>query len=667
MAIKNYTTKTASLKATTADIRKLEANSVAAKSMSIDGVDVMGAIDDAEKAAKTAASEALSAAKTELEGKITAAQESAAIQVGRDADKNWSVDDTAIEMVKKISFLGDYVNVVPGENGEVKLYIGENKSLPDGDKSVIKDVPATTHNVLLYNDATDDYTLPSNATPNSTSVAVIAKKDASNNTNFGSSTLTARAKDDNNTTVFTLDQSDCIWVRTTYNYDTTSDWGKVVLTKGRGVSSKDKENDINVYTTTLTSVTVDEEAGEKALPSGVSMKVGNYPLTTANAKDGKIPNRCETQFQITFAWDTILTKDGGNVKVEWAIGSANEAGDAPASAVTINEFSRFFTEYKDATIASVDAVVKDSVYTSKVSGLEYLTEGTTVTVTTGNLSDTQYKSSAGTKRLNINAAGTSINYSTSELKCSEGSTTSSDAVYVLDETSTKAKETDSNQNVLVEKNVIRLGSTGTTNATVKATVHGFAEGGYKSKTIGNFWGAIPTSTSLIEKFGKESYRKMSVTSGTPDFDSTADVTTHDINVNGTSCVSAVCQYGKLYHPANAAPDAKGKTYSTDKPACFIRTFTNTSAMGKITLSATDLIQSGVEVWWYGGGSWYNLHTASVANKVTHKNNSGTTADTITKEFNTGAGEPKEPNVTIAIVIKKGATAIGPITASFSNN
>ena len=133
MAIKNYTTKTAALKATTADIRKLEANSVAAKSMSIDGVDVMDAIDDAEEAAKTAASEALSAAKTELEGKITAAQESAAISVGRDADKNWSVDETAIDMVKKISFLGDYVNVVPvtKEDGstEVKLYIGENKSL----------------------------------------------------------------------------------------------------------------------------------------------------------------------------------------------------------------------------------------------------------------------------------------------------------------------------------------------------------------------------------------------------------------------------------------------------------------------------------------------------------------------------------------------------------
>ena len=441
----NYTTKTAALKATKADMRQVQVSKkLTSKEVWIDDAEgvstnVLELIGDAQEAATTAASGALSAAKTELEGKIKQAADNAAISVGRDADKNWSVDETAIDMVKKISFLGDFVNVVPGENGEVKLYIGENKSLPDGDKTAIKSVPSTTHNVLLYTDATDDYTFPSNVTPNKTSVSVIAKADANNNTNFGSSTLQARAKGDDNTTVFTLDQSDCIWVRTTYNYGTASNWGKVVLSKGRGVSSKDKENDINVYTTTLTDVTIDTEAGEKSLPSGVSMQVGNYPLTTANAKDGKIPNRCETQFKITFAWDTILTKDGGNVKVEWAIGSANEAGDAPSSAVTINEFSRFFTEYKTANIASVNATVKDSTYTSKVSGLEYLTKGTTVEVTTGNITNTQYKSAAGTNRLTIDAAGNSVNYSTSELKCSSGSTTTSDAVYVLDANSTKAQ------------------------------------------------------------------------------------------------------------------------------------------------------------------------------------------------------------------------------------
>ena len=127
MATKNYTTKTASLKATTADIRKLDATSVNAKSMTLDGVDVKQAIEEAKSAA-----------------------DNAAIQVGRDADKDWNVDTTAIDMVKKISFLGDYVNVVEGENGEVKLYIGQNKSLPEMASGNLSGTPSNTTSINVY-------------------------------------------------------------------------------------------------------------------------------------------------------------------------------------------------------------------------------------------------------------------------------------------------------------------------------------------------------------------------------------------------------------------------------------------------------------------------------------------------------------------------------------
>ena len=127
----NYTTKTASLKATTADIRKVEATKLM---VSPDGKSSTSKEDIVELIDKKAAD----------------AAEKASIQVGRDADKNWSVDETAIEAVKKISFLGDYVNVVEGANGEVKLYIGENKSLPEANKSSISGIPSTTKSVLLY-------------------------------------------------------------------------------------------------------------------------------------------------------------------------------------------------------------------------------------------------------------------------------------------------------------------------------------------------------------------------------------------------------------------------------------------------------------------------------------------------------------------------------------
>lgn len=633
MAIKNYTTKTASLKATTADIRKLEANSVAAKSMSVNGVDVMGAIDDAEEAAKTAASEALSAAKTELEGKITAAQESAAIQVGRDADKNWSVDDTAIEMVKKISFLGDYVNVVPGENGEVKLYIGENKSLEEADRTALDVALPSTSEVLFYTDDTDDYSLPTGVTANKTKGNAVVVADGGS---YGSTKFTANGGS------FTADQTDCIWVRTTYNYDTTSDWGKVQLDTNRGTYNRN--------TTTPTNSTVSVAAvTDVELPDGVSMNVGNYILTAeADAQYGKVPGRCETAYDFTINWATIATKGGGHIKVEWGFGSA-DADDAtkPSSAVTIKSYERFFTEKKDVSMAanSLTAVIKDATLSDAVSGLKYNTSGTTVTVNTGNITNSQYKTAASTKRLNVTAAGKSVDYTTADLTLVEGTVTKSDAVY---------KATDK---------VITLSTEGTGEAEVKATPYGSAAGSAQTKKIATFWGSIPTSSATKENFGVESgtggYRMKTPTSTSPDFVSTEDVTAHSIDVNGTDCCSAVCQYGKLYHPASAAPDAEGTTYSTTKPACFIRTFTG-SKPNTFTLKGDNLIQKGkVQVWWKDGGNWYDLSTA-VTGSVAHSG-----SNTITKTILTADGETSRPDMLIAIVVQPGASYIGPITATFA--
>lgn len=638
MAIKNYTTKTASLKATTADIRKLEANSVAAKSMSIDGVDVMGAIDDAEEAAKTAASEALSAAKTELEGKITAAQESAAIQVGRDADKNWSVDDTAIEMVKKISFLGDYVNVVPGENGEVKLYIGENKSLEEADRTALEVTLPSTSEVLFYTDDTDNYSLPTGVTANSTKSSAVVVADG---TSYGSTKFTANGGS------FTADQTDCIWVRTTYDYGTPSAWGKVQLNTNRGTYNRD--------TVTPTSSTVSVAAvTDVELPDGVSMNVGNYILTAeADAQYGKVPGRCETAYDFTIDWATIATKGGGHIKVEWGFGSANEAGDAPSSAVTIKTYERFFTEKKTVAMASnsLTAVIKDATLSPAVSGLKYNTSGTTVTVNTGNITNSQYKTAASTKRLNVTAAGKSVDYTTADLTLVSGTVTKSDAVY---------KATDK---------VITLSTTGTGEAEVKATPYGSAAGTAQTKKIATFWGSIPTSTATKENFGVESgtggYRMKTPASASADFVSTEDVTTHSIDVNGTTCCSAVCQYGKLYHPASADPDAEGKSYTTNLPACFIRTFTGSSKPSTFKLEGINLIQSGkVQVWWKDGGNWYDLSTP-VTGSVAHSNAADGKSDTITKTILTADGETSRTDMLIAIVVQPGAAYIGPITATFA--
>lgn len=651
MAI-NYTTKTAALKATVADIRKVEAAKLLVSpdgKSSTEKVDVLGIISDAQEAATSAATsaaaEALAGVKTELEGKITAAQESAAIQVGRDADKNWSVDETAIESVKKISFLGDYVNVVPGENGEVKLYIGENKSLEEADRTALDVTLPTESTVLLYSDDTDNYALKSGVTANSTSASAVV---VSEGTSYGTTKFTAKGGS------FTTDQTDCIWVRTTYDYGTPSAWGKVQLNKNRGTYNRN--------TTTPTSSTVSVAAvTDVTLPSGVSMNVGNYILTAeADAQYGKVPGRCETAYDFTINWATIATKGGGNIKVEWGLGSANEAGDAPSSAVTIKSYERYFTEKKSVAMDnSVTAPVTTPAYTAKVSGLEYLGKGTTVTVTTPNITNSQYKTAASTKRLTVVAGGTTVDYTTDDLTLVEGTITKSDAVYKLDGSSSKS-------------NVISLSSTGNGSATIKATPYGAAAGTERSATsVANFWGSIPKSDDDEEKFGVENtvdnggYRMAKVTDAEGSYDNTAAIDAEKMiaEVPGTShtgLVQAVCQYGSLKHPYDADADGHGeKPYQTEaikaKDAVFIRKFKPTSDQ-KLQLKGTN-IGKAKAVYWYDGKT-YNLISTPVTGRYEKTN------DQITVTWSSAVHEPivlGSRTVTIIVVMGQGNSAIGALT------
>ena len=532
-------------------------------------------------------------------------------------------------MVKKISFLGDYVNVVEGVDGEVKLYIGENKSLPEANKTAISGVPTTNATVVVYEDDTDNFALPTAADGSTTSAWVV--KDGSN---FGTKTLTAKSVNDTET--FTLDSSDNIWVRATYE-GTATDWGKVSLTKNRGTYNNGGSNPLSSSVSKV-SFTADTEAGEQSLPTGITMNVGNYVLTAENdAKNGKVPGRCETAFDITIDFDSIATKDGGTVKIEWAIGASE-----PTNA---NSFSLFLSEYKDVAMASglSAAIVGDATLTSAVSGLKYVTSGTKVNVSTGDITNSQYKTAASKKRLNITAGGKSVDYNNSDLTLVSGTITKSDAVY---------KATDKE---------ITLSTTGTGTAEVKATPYGYAAGTAQTTTIANFWGSVPTSTNTKENFGVETtYRMLTPTSAAGSYPNTEDVTTHSVDVNGTTCCSAVCQYGKLYHPASAAADAEGTTYSTSLPACFIRTFTGSSKPGTFKIVGDNLIQSGkVQVWWKDGNNWYDLSTA-VSGSVAHSG-----SNTITKTIKTADGETSRTDMLIAIVVQPGAKYIGPITATFA--
>ena len=578
----NYTTKTAALKATKADMRQVAVS----KKIEIGSADTKTIIQDGEVSAedlligvdvKNEETGVTTRERQSVKTLIKNAADSAAIKVGRDADKNWSVDETAIDMVKKISFLGDYVNVVPGENGEVKLYIGENKSLEEADRTALDVTLPSTENLVLYTDDTDDFSLKTGVEANGSATAVVCK---TADAGFGSTKFTANGGS------FTTDQTDCIWVRTTYNYGTPSAWGKVQLNTNRGTYNRN--------TTTPTNSTVSVAAvTDVTLPDGVTMNVGNYILTAeADAQYGKVPGRCETAYDFTVNWNTIATKGGGNIKVEWGLGSA-DATDAtqPSSAVAIKSYERFFTEKKSVSMVanSFTAVIKDAAPSDAVSGITYNTNGTTVTVNTGNITNSQYKTATSQKRLNINAAGTSVDYKNSELTLVSGTITKSDAVY---------KATDK---------VVTLGSSGNAGtATITATPHGNGTGSNQSKTIGSFWGDVTknsdgtASSATTEVWAKETYRGLNI-DGTGTWNASADVTGISLTVNGETTQGAVAQYGSLKHPADAKKDGTNKDYpsaSTTVAASYVRKFSGIGATSGFKVTGSNFKTSGVKVYWY---------------------------------------------------------------------
>lgn len=642
----NYTTKTAALKATKADMRQVAVSKkLTSKEVWIDdaegkSTDVLELIGKAQDAATSAASSALAGVKTELEGKITAAQESAAISVGRDADKSWSVtDDEVTSGVKKINFMGAFVNVVP-DGDTINLYIGENNSIGEMSTGALSGTPKNgTTDVYVFDDST--FTLPV-ASGSATKFYKVVKAGST----FGTVTMTAM-RDNNTDKTFSLDQKKNIWVRVTHD-GTASDWGKVALTKARGAAANDANGNA-VYSSTLTDFSADAEAGEIALPAGVSMQVGNYPLTKDHAKDGKVPGRCETQFTVTLTFDTIVgTKKGGTIKFEWAI-CENEPVTADIKSTSI-----FLTEYKKAAIAS-KSVAKSSDTTGQVSGITYLTSGTKVKVSTGNITDTQYKSARNTTRLTVNAAGTSTTYTADKLNVVSGSVTAHGTTYSLNETE------------------LTLGGSGSKNATVSFTAHctGANAAGddttvSDTTTIANWWGTLLNgTTSLVEKWGKEDYRyeDIAVTPATK-WTAAADVTEKTVTVDGTPTIGAVAQYGELMHPSQAVNGytvdgvAKPSSYTgATGAASYIRKFTGLTTSGKSGFKLSGTNVGAIKVY------WVNARNGALVDITNQGNaNNGISTNEITHKYNT-AMEDSTANPVFVFVIpaNKTTTKVGAVT------
>ena len=623
MATKNYTTTTAALKATRADIRVLDAKKVSAESLEVDGVDVMSAIEEAKSAA-----------------------DNAAISVGRDEDKNWGVAENEVTtLVKQINFLGDYVNVVPATDGsgKVQVYIGENKSL-NPVKTTLSGAPNTTS---YYSFTNDDYTVTGAATK-----AYHGTKTVGNTNGYSTVTLTAKTTASNipiggtttSDTIFTTDSSENkIWFRTTIN-------GTVGTVASQALS------------TDLTNKTLAQD--------NVTLTTSNKVVTTEHAKDGKIPGQTETSAKFTFDPDTLVPS-GGSIKLEWAISKAEPA--------TWNSTDLFYVEHTATPTASaITASLTKEAYTDKVSGMRYVTSGSTLNVKVASLTNSQNKISRSLNRFQItDATNKAYTYAIkTDGTMTDGMTeTSGDgakaasAVYALDVDLTTG------------------GSIAASSFTVSGKTWDYNDAdnspsvALTSATINRpYYGTVTDSTDLVESFSSENKRTDNAMVAWGAKSDTLFTGEQNI-IEGR--VPAVVQMGKLYHPSNASiiTDADGNkpSYDGTADAVFYRVIkqsaTSEAGCAAMKIQGSNMTDSNVKMYLTGINADGTLQNKTwIINALSSTSDAiGTgiaaagklTGSSIEFDFNTSfeSRPPQNKGFLLTIVLGKGAPALGPMTFS----
>ena len=354
MAIKNYTTKTASLKATTADIRNVTAKKVM--------------IDDNDGQSKS----------------VLDLINNAGLNVGADADGDYTPDTNPVK-TNKINFLGAYVNVVDNGEDGVNIYIGENKN--KASYSSITDTLANEK--YVYASSTSAYTLPSDATAGKTYArcsALSGTEDVKLNDGaiigniLASQTIKVTVTSDKGTITFE-----------------TEALSASAGTTAAPVSSKTWE---------------DTTKGIKVVGSTL------IKYSSDDAKDGFTPNSTSGSFVVTIDNDKVVGANGGWYSVSVKLGNTEKATNKvfvyPAASATPSVGKPVIT-YAAGGTKNISGLVYDSSgsFTLTVDNIantqQAITKDTnrvTVTKTSG---DVDFGATVTTGTTGMSVTGTSTN------------------------------------------------------------------------------------------------------------------------------------------------------------------------------------------------------------------------------------------------------------------
>ncbi|MBO5827121.1 MAG: hypothetical protein J6R59_01385 [Paludibacteraceae bacterium] len=674
----NYTTKTAALKATKADMRQVQVS----KKIEIGSTDTKTIIQDGSVSAEdllvsVEGKDERQSVKSLIQDVSTKVDNmKMGIDIGTDSSE--SPEDNpesgvtnapaAFSAVSKLNFRGSYVTVVEDPvTKEVTLWINKSTAYPDYDTDTPFDMDTTSKEnnkvvttQTLSTSAVKLFTPPSDnnyTCTSGTNVNAVLVKDAAT---FGKTFYKLRTANELET--FRVSSTQALFIRTTYN-GTAGDWKKIDFgtkagrthTIGQGYAE---------------GVTASPFSGSSYATIGTTsdalyIRYSVQPFTSAQAPDGRVPNTSEAEVNMIIDWDALLTLDGGTATVEYAF-APNTTTDL-TKLTPVKLVDKFFTEYKVATVDSISVAYDSQSLSGNVSGLKYATTGTKVKVNATGIKNTQWKSSnQNDTRIVIDAAGSSTDVTAKVSDCtlSSGSATGSDAVYNY---------------TMPSATTITAGSTNTTNTNgdgvLKVTVTPYSTSAGTAKTddttLKGFWGSIPKYTSgnstndgdKKEPFGDESqFRMAKVDSAEGTYDSSAAVNAETMlaSIPGTSytnLVQAVCQYGQLKHPKNAKVQYDGTTPYSDitTDAVFIRKF-KASGTGGFTLSGTN-IGTAKAVYWYDGATYNLISTAKTGVYEPSTNSIKVTWSAALHQPISTSGR----NIMIIIVMGSGNSNIGALT------
>lgn len=334
---KNYTTKTSALKATTIDVRNIEATgtidatNVEADTLKVGGKDIMEAIDEASDAAAAAAG----------------------IVVERDLNADYDsadTDEVISTKIQNMKFFGEYVNVVDNGNGSVSLYFGKNNN------------PAEFSTVTGPNGSAM-YVYADNGTDYSIAGTSGAGKSYSVCQKGGSETV----------------------------YATKSGTVITIPNKTSKVKVEAVDNSGNTIASAETAVIDGSQATVTATNAGITINVTNIHLNTSDdAKDGKTPGFIQCNISATLTNATVMPK-GGLYKVKMTV-----AGKSNTNSTGIFVYT---DPAADPSIEEVTATYA-STANKTVSGITY-DSAAKVTVNVTGIKNTQWMATANENRITV--------------------------------------------------------------------------------------------------------------------------------------------------------------------------------------------------------------------------------------------------------------------------